>query len=112
MRNPVQYPLISATNLEEFNQYELLNCIRLMLTYQEQGFPKGFLAKNVSILLDRNTDTVFYTNAVLQRAAVNARLGTLEHWYTLPYSRIEGFKEQLVNMKVTDIRDIDFINNL
>ena len=83
---------ITTTDLTDFGNRELSILKDLLDAWQEKGLPKHFLDDEVSVMFNRNSRKVFFTNSLFQAAMLDG--GELKMFHTLP-SGEEGFAEEL-----------------
>ncbi|MDD2627803.1 MAG: hypothetical protein PHD20_02835 [Clostridia bacterium] len=84
---------ITTTNLADFGWRERKLAAELLTVSCEQGFPDDFEDEEVIIMFNRNSGSVFFTNAEFQVAMMNG--DKLESFYTTPYNGHEGFADEL-----------------
>lgn len=105
---------ITTTNFAEFGWRERKLAAELLTASCKQGFPQDFYDEDVQIMMNKNSGNVFFTNSEYQVAMMNG--DDLESFYSLPYSGIEGFKDELLdeykNGNITEEDDIDFLKQI
>jgi len=106
---------VTTTNFADFGWRERKMAAELLTASCEQGFPEDFEDEEVTIMMNRNSGNVFFTNSEYQVAMMNG--DTLESFYTTPYSGHEGFAEDLKAEYESDgdswnQEDIDYLIDL
>ena len=84
---------VTTTNFSDFGWRERKMAAELLTVSCEQGFPKDFEDSEVTIMFNKNSGNVFFTNSEFQVAMMNGE--DLESFYTTPYSGHEGFADEL-----------------
>lgn len=100
---------ITTTNFAEFGWRERKMAAELLVASCDKGFPENFEDEEVTIMMNKNSGNVFFTNSEFQVAMMNGE--DLENFYTLPYSGEEGFKEDFEGRTKDEFNqdDIDFL---
>lgn len=106
-----------TTDLADFGARERHELIELLQAWESDGLPDDFYDEGVVPAFNRNSGSVFLTNREYQSALINPETGILESWYFTPYSRYEGFLDDLVydyknNPDGWDEEDIEFLRDL
>lgn len=87
---------VTTTNFADFGWRERRMAAALLNASCEQGFPEDFYDDQVSIMMNRNSGNVFFTNSDYQVCMMNG--DKLESFYTTPYEGLEGFADDFQNM--------------
>lgn len=87
---------MTTTNLADFGYKELEELKDLIVAMMEQGLPDDFSDDEVHPMMNQYSGNVFLTNADYQVAMLNGDK-ELKSFYSLSYSGIEGFLEDLLN---------------
>lgn len=85
---------MTTTNFADFGWRERKMAAELLNASCEQGFPADFNDDEVTIVMNRCSGNVFFTNADCQVCMMNG--DKLETYYTTPYSGYEGFLDELI----------------
>lgn len=81
----------TTTDLKDFGYYELKETARLIQAKIDWGFPDDFYEDEVTIMMNKKSGNVFFTNSNFQVAMMNG--DTLESFYYCYECGHEGFKE-------------------
>jgi hypothetical protein len=106
---------VTTTNFADFGWRERKMAAELLTASCEQGFPDDFYDDGVTIMMNKNSGNVFFTNSDYQVAMMNG--DKLESFYTTPYSGHEGFKDELreefeANKDSWNREDIEYIHDI
>ena len=106
---------VTTTNFADFGWRERKMAAELLTVSCEKGFPDDFSDEEVTIMMNRNSGNVFFTNADFQVAMMNG--DDLESFYTTPYSGHEGFKDELKEQFEADKEswnkeDVEYIHDI
>jgi len=82
-----------TTNLADFGTMEIEMTEELLKAKRTQGFPKDFCNDEVTIMMDKGSGNVCFTNSDLQVAMMNG--DTLEMFYTCPQCGHKDFLEDM-----------------
>lgn len=94
--------MCTTTDLNDFQERELIELINLVKAKIEEGFPKDFDNEEVTIMLNKNSGNVFFTNANFDVALINNNSGKLESFYCCPICGDEGFFEDIEDHSLDD----------
>lgn len=86
----------TTTNFAEFGWRERKLASELLEVSIKQGFPTNFYDDGVTIMMNKISGNVFFTNSKYQVAMMNGE--DLESFYYTPYEGHEGFAEELLEM--------------
>lgn len=105
---------MTTTDLSDFGDREIAMLRDILTAMIEQGLPSDFLNDDVRPMMNQNSGNVFLTNSDYQVAMLNGE--DLESFYTLPYSGIEGFIDDLYsNFKqefITEADDLEYLADI
>jgi len=86
---------ITTTDLSKFGYRELHLAKELLQALEDQGLPKDFNDDGLTIMMNTNSGSVFFTNSDYQVAMLND--DKLESWYTCSNCGNEGFAEDVMD---------------
>lgn len=106
---------IRTTDFSEFGWRERKMAADLLMASCEHGFPEDFEDDGVTIMMNKNSGNVFFTNSEYQVAMMNG--DDLESFYTTPYHGYEGFKDELRDQFMSDKEswnkeDVEYIHDI
>ena len=106
---------ITTTDFAEFGWRERKMAAELLTASCDQGFPEDFEDEEVTIMMNKNSGNVFFTNAEYQVVMMNG--DKIEFFYTTPYDGKEGFADELKEDYEQDCEnwngeDIQYIKDL
>ena len=84
-----------TTDFSEFGYRERKMAAELLNASLSQGFPDDFEDDEITIMLNKNSGNVFFTNSEYQVCMMNG--DKLESWYYCPECGHEGFKEDMAH---------------
>ena len=80
---------ITTTDLAEFGNRELNEVVKLVKAKNRSGFPEDFDDEDVTIVFNKNSGYVFFSNSDYQVGMCDEN-GDLFSWYNTPYEGEEG----------------------
>jgi len=106
---------VTTTDFSEFGWRERKMAAELLTASCDHGFPEDFEDNEVTIMMNKNSGNVFFTNSEFQVCMMNG--DTLESFYTTPYDGKEGFADELKEDYEQDCEnwneeDIQYIKDL
>jgi hypothetical protein len=84
---------ITTTDLGQFGWRERKMAEELLRASREQGFPEEFDDDETTIMMNRNSGSVFFTNSNYDTCMMNG--DKLEMWWNCPVCGHEGFPEDM-----------------
>ena len=106
---------MTTTNLSDFGYKELNELQKILKAMMENGLPEDFYDDEVVPMMNKNSGCVFLTNSNYEVAMLRSD-GSLESWYTLPYTGNEGFLDELtidlLNGNIEEDDDVEYIVKL
>jgi DNA-directed RNA polymerase subunit RPC12/RpoP len=84
----------TTTDFSKFGSRERKLARELLQASEDQGFPEDFNDDEVTIMMNRNSGCVFFTNADYQVAMMNG--DNLETFYNCGNCGNEGFAEEVL----------------
>ena len=84
---------VTTTDFSEFGWRERKMAAELLTASCDHGFPEDFEDNEVTIMMNKNSGNVFFTNSEFQVAMMNG--DKIESFYTTPYKGKEGFADEL-----------------
>ena len=84
---------VTTTDLADFGWRERRMAAELLTASCDQGFPDDFADDRVTIMLNRNSGNVFFTNEDFEVSMMNGP--KLESFYSCPECGAEGFREDI-----------------
>jgi len=91
---------IVTSDLSEFGYREFKLMSELLNSYIEYGLPRGFDNQGLTIMFNRNSGYVFFTNEDYQICMLNG--DKLEIWHNCANCGREGFREDFENFDISD----------
>ena len=88
--------MTTTTNFANFGYREREIAAELLNASIAQGFPADFYDEKVTIMFNRSSGSVFFTNSEYQVCMMNGE--DLEMWHFTPYAGHEGFADELKEM--------------
>lgn len=105
----------TTTDLSKFGYRELAILRDLLSAMLEHGLPDDFWDNEVVPMMNTYSGNVFLTNSEYEVAMLTGD-GTLESWYYLNGTGIEGFYDDLISMyedgTITDDDDLEQLADL
>ena len=106
---------VTTTNFADFGWRERKMATELLTASCDQGFPEDFEDSGVTIMMNKNSGNVFFTNEEFQVAMMNG--DTLESFYTTPYESYEGFADDLHDQFIEDSdnwnsNDVEYLHDM
>ena len=103
--------MTTTTNFADFGHRERVIATELLNASIAQGFPTDFYDEGITIMLNRSSGNVFFTNSEYQVAMMNGE--DLEMWYFTPYHGHEGFADELKEMldESWNYEDVEYLRD-
>lgn len=96
---------MNTRKLENFGYRELDLARELLNAMIDEGLPEGFDPDGVTIEFNPDSGYVFLVNNEFQVAMMNG--DSLEIYHNLPYSGIEGFRDELAELDLNELHPDD-----
>lgn len=99
---------VTTTDLGEFGPREIKMTAGLLNAWIAQGLPEAFYREKVTVMMNKDSGSVFLTNSEYQVAMMNG--DNLEMWHICPNCGHEGFAEDFLcsddGEKCIDLQDV------